>query len=262
MSATATAVTAPSRNGLLSTVKKGRERRPPRLLIYGTPGIGKSTFAASMPDPIFVQTEDGAGELDVAKFPVAATFDEVIEQLASLYTESHDYRTVVLDTLDWTERLVWRKTCDRHNARNIEDVGGGFAKGYTYCLDEWNEILRRLGILHDRGMIVCLLAHSKVERFEDPENPAYDRYSPRLHKHAAAAIVEWSDAVLFATRKVSTRKEKGGFNKERSLATGVGGDGGERVMRCVGGPACIAKNRYGIGGDLPLSWSEFVAATN
>lgn len=255
----AAAVVSPSRNGLLATVKKGREQRPPKLLLYGIPGIGKSTFASKMPDPIFIQTEDGVGEIDCAKFPLAESFTHVLDQLASLYSEPHEYRTVVIDTLDWLEKLVWKSCCERHHVKNIEDVAGGYAKGYTYCLEEWAEITRRLDVLHDRGMLVCLLAHCKVERFEDPENPSYDRYSPRLNKHAAAIFVEWASAVLFATRKISTRKEKGGFNKERAIASGVGNDGGERVLRTVGGPACIAKNRYGIGGELPLEWSSFVA---
>jgi hypothetical protein len=109
-------------------------------------------------------------------------------------------------------------------------------------------------------MIIAILAHSKVERFEDPENPSYDRYSPRLNKHASALLVEWSDATLFATRRVSTRKEKGGFNKERAIATGIGEPGGDRILRTNGGPACIAKNRYGLTTDIPLSWPDFVNA--
>ena len=105
-----------------------------------------------------------------------------------------------------------------------------------------------------------LIAHAKVERFEDPESPPYDRYVPRLHKHAAALMCEWSDAVLFATRKFRTQTEDAGFNRKRTIAHAIGKDGGERILRCVGGPACVAKNRYGITEELPLSWAAFVNA--
>jgi hypothetical protein len=108
-----------------------------------------------------------------------------------------------------------------------------------------------------------LIAHSKVERFEDPEAASYDRYSPRLHKHAAALVSEWCDAVLFATRKIRTQSEDAGFNRKRNIAHAVGRD--ERILRCVGGPSCVAKNRYGITDELPLSWSAFIqslSATN
>ena len=109
-------------------------------------------------------------------------------------------------------------------------------------------------------MVVILIAHAKVEKFEDPESPPYDRYTPRLHKHAAALVSEWADAVLFATRRLRTQTEDAGFNRKRTIAHAIGRDGGDRVLRCVGGPACVAKNRYRITQDLPLAWAAFVAA--
>ena len=105
-------------------------------------------------------------------------------------------------------------------------------------------------------MLVILVAHAKVERFEDPENAAYDRYTPRLHKHAASLIAEWVDAVLFANKKVRVSKD----SSDRAIAAPIGADGGERVIRTVGSPACIAKNRYGLPSEIPLSWQAFIEA--
>ena len=252
MSAGIAAPAAP-KNGLIATIKKGKERKPPRLFLYGTPGIGKSTFAASMPDPIFVQTEEGTDEIDCAKFPLARSFNEVHDQLASLYSEPHDYGTVVIDTADWLERMIWDDVAERESKKTIADIG--YQNGYKIALKWWDEIIRQLSVLRDRGMIVCVLAHSKTEKVEDPEHPTYTQYSPKLHKDAYAKLNEWSDAVLFAHRRVSVRKDKNGGG-ERNLASAIGGD--ERRMRCVGSPTCIAKNRYGISEDLPLSWPEFV----
>src|SRR5262249_4862898 len=89
---------------------------------------------------------------------------------------------------------------------------------------------------------------------------AYDRYSPRLHKLASALVSEWCDAVLFATRKFRTQAEDAGFSRKRTVAHAVGKGGGDRVLRCTGGPSCVAKNRYGIVGELPLSWPAFMTA--
>jgi hypothetical protein len=246
---------------LLSTVQRGRTPKPPRLLAYGTEGIGKSTFAAGAPNPVFVPTEDGLDEIDCAKFPLATTYDDVATALTELRTQPHDYETVVIDSLDWLERLVFDKLCAEFGVNSIEKVDGGYAKGYTHALTYWREILTRLDALRTgRGMVVVLIAHAKVEKFEDPESPPYDRYTPRLHKHAAALVSEWADAVLFATRKLRTQTEDAGFNRKRTIAHAIGRDGGDRVLRCVGGPACVAKNRYGITQDLPLEWAAFVAA--
>jgi len=247
--------------GLLTTITKGRRPLPPRLMLYGIEGIGKSTFGARAPDPIFVPTEDGLGEIDCHQFPLAKSFGEVDEALMDLVREPHEYQTVVIDSLDWLERLIWDEVNAEYGVKSIEKVDGGYAKGYTHALTQWRQFLTRLDSLRlGRGMVVILIAHAKVEKFEDPESAAYDRYSPRLHKHASALVTEWADAVLFATRRFRTETEEGGFNRNRTIATPLGKDGGERILRTIGGPACIAKNRYGLPAELPLSWDALVAA--
>jgi hypothetical protein len=241
--------------GLLENIQTGKSSMPPRLLIYGTEGIGKSTLASCTPKPIFIQTEDGLGEIDCHKFPLSQTFDDVLVALSELHVQPHDYQTVILDSLDWTERIIWDVLCKQYGVSSIEKVDGGYGKGYIHALTYWRQIVDKLALLRsERNMMVMLLAHTKVERFEDPEESAYDRYSPRLNKHAAALISEWCDAVIFATRKFVTKTETGAFNRTRNKAVPIGADGGERVLRCIGGPACIAKNRYNLPAELPLEW--------
>jgi len=240
---------------LLEVIHSGRRHSPPRLLIYGTEGIGKSTTASQAPKPIFVPTEDGLDQIDCSSFPLAGTFAEVDAALQSLIHDEHDFETVIIDSCDWLERLIWDVLCEQYGVSSIEKVDGGYARGYTHALTQWRKVLNDLNTLRNRrGMAVILLAHAKVEKFEDPEHTAYDRYSPRLHKHATALITEWADAVLFATRKIITKTEDTGFNRERTIASGLGRDGGERVLRTVGSPACVAKNRFNLPAELPLSW--------
>ena len=244
---------------LLQQVQRGRSHLPPRILVYGTEGVGKSSLAATTPKPIFIQTEDGLGEIDCDKFPLAKSLEDVVAALTELETQPHDYQTVAIDSLDWLERLIWDAVCRRESATTIEKVGGGYGKGYTLALDYWRRLIDKLGNLHrDRGMMVFLIAHAKVEKFEDPEAPAYDRYSPRLHKHASAIITEWCDAVLFATKRFITRTEESGFGRQRAIAAPVGAAGGERILKTVGGPSCVAKNRYRLKSEIPLAWDAIV----
>ena len=248
---------------MLEQIHRGVRSVPPRILIYGIEGVGKSTAGAQAPRPIFVQTEDGLDQIDCDSFPLAGDYRDVVAALTELYTAKHDYQTVVLDTLDWLERLIWDDVCREYGVKSIEKADGGYAKGYTHALRQWREILAGLDALrNERGMAVILLAHAKVEKFEDPESVAYDRYSPRLHKHAGALVTEWCDAVLFATRRFRTQTEDAGFNRQRTIAVALGQDGGERVLRTVGGPACIAKNRYSLPAELPLAWDALLAAMN
>ena len=247
--------------GLLTTIHKGRQEAAPRILLYGCEGVGKSTLGSQAPSAIFIPTEDGLGQIDCHSFPLAKSFEDVISALGAIYSEQHDYQTVVLDSLDWLERLVWDAVCRDYGAKSIEKVDGGYGKGYVHGLSYWRKFLDCLNSLHkDRGMIVLLLAHAKVERFEDPESSTYDRYSPRLHKHASALLTEWVDIVTFATRKFRVEREDAGFNRERGIAHPVGKDGGERVLRTVGGPSCVAKNRYSLPAELPLLWDALFNA--
>ena len=246
---------------LLQQIHTGRRPSPPRFVIYGTEGIGKSTTAAQAPNPIFIPTEDGLDQIDCASFPLATSLADVESALQSLIQEQHDFESVVIDSLDWLERLIWDALCEQYGVASIEKVDGGYAKGYTHALTHCRKLLSDLNTLRNqRGMCVIVLAHAKVEKFEDPEFSAYDRYSPRLHKHVTALLTEWSDAVLFATRKIITKTEDGGFGRERTIAAGLGKDGGERILRTVGNPACVAKNRYGLPAELPLSWPALMSA--
>ena len=239
---------------LISSITKGREAQPPRIMIYGSEGVGKSTFAALAPNPVFVQTEHGLSEIDCSKFPLAKSFDDVVLQLQAVRDEQHDYGTVVIDSLDWLERLVWDRVCADYGVKSIEKADGGYGKGYVHALTYWRQIVSLLNDIRARkGMAVILIAHAAVERFEDPEHAAYDRYTPRLHKKACSLVCEWVDAVLFASRRMRVDSTTG-------KAAPVGADGGERILRTNGSPACIAKNRFGLPTELPLSWSAFVEA--
>lgn len=240
----------------LAQVSSGKQLKPRRVMLYGVHGVGKSTFGAMAPQPIFIQTEDGLANLECARFPLAESFDDVLSMLMELYSEQHDYQTVVIDSVDWLERLVWnevvrRKPMTERNkeVRSIEDYG--FAKGYTYALDPWKEVLDGLDALrNERGLMVILIAHAKIERFENPETEAYDRYSPRLNKHASSLIQEWCDEVLFATYKVHTKQSDEGFDKTRTRGIGAG----DRILRTTERPAHLAKNRLGLPDELPLSF--------
>lgn len=246
---------------VLERIERGKKVNPPRIMVYGSEGVGKSSLAAKTPNPIFIQTEDGLGQIACDKFPLATSFDDVMAAVTALATEPHDYQTVVVDSLDWLERMIFDAVCRDFGVKSIEKCDGGYGKGYVYALSYWRKFLDGLIGLHaKRQLMVLLLAHSRVERFEDPESSAYDRYSPRLHKHAGALLTEWVDAVLFATRKIRVETQDAGFNRERGIAHPIGKDGGERILRTVGGPACVAKNRYSLPAELPLDWNALLAA--
>jgi hypothetical protein len=239
----------------LSQLTRTTAPKPPRILIHGVAGVGKTTFAVGACKPVVIQTEDGLGTLDVPHFPLARTFDQVIEGLAALYTEDHDFKTVIVDSVDWLEPLVWAKACRDNGWNSIEDAGYG--KGYVAALNLWRQYLDGLNALRDdRGMTVVQIAHTDIKRFDSPEHDPFDRYVIKLHSRAAALLQEHSDIVLFANYRISTVKADVGFNKKINRAVGSG----ERVMHTVERPAFLAKNRYALPETLPLQWQAFAQA--
>ncbi|CAK0774734.1 Oxidoreductase [uncultured Gammaproteobacteria bacterium] len=239
----------------LASLKRSTALAPPRILEYGVAGVGKTTFAAGAPDPVFILTEDGLGTLDAAHFPFARSFDEVMEALTVLYDQDHAFRTVVIDSVDWLEPLIWAQVCKENNWSSIEDAGYG--KGYVAALPLWRQYIDGLNALRDeKDMTVIQIAHSDIKRFDSPEHEPYDRYVIKLHARAAALLQEHSDAVLFANYRISTVKSDVGFNKKVTRALGSG----ERVLYTAERPAFLAKNRYGLPDSLPLSWDAFAAA--
>jgi hypothetical protein len=239
---------------MLAQIRKGRSLMPRRVMLYGVHGVGKRTFGAMAEKPIFITTEEGTNDIECDRFPLAAKYADVLASLSSLYSEEHDYQTVVIDSLDWLERLIWAEVCTKRGVETIEDIG--YAKGYVFALTQWREILAGLDALRaERGMQVILIAHAAIEKFANPETDSYDRYTPRLQKQASALVQEWCDEVLFASYRVHTRTSSEGFDRKRTQGIGTG----ERILRTTERPAHVAKNRLNLPDELPLDYRVFAA---
>jgi hypothetical protein len=239
----------------LASLNRVASPKPPRIIVHGVAGVGKTTFGASAPAPVVIQTEDGLGSIDIPHFPLAKTFGDVLEAFQALYTEEHEFQTLVVDSLDWLEPLVWAETCRRNSWASIEQAGYG--KGYLAAIDVWREYIDAVNALRsDKNMAIVQIAHTDIKRFDSPETEPYDRYVIKLHKRAAELLQEHADMILFANWKVSTTKADVGFNQKVTRAVGRG----ERTLYTEERPAFVAKNRHGLPPELQLSWGSLMAA--
>jgi len=243
----------------LSTITRGKRLRAPKIVVYGPPKIGKTTFGASAPDSIGIITEEGIDAVDCAAFPLCKTYADVLACIGTLSTEKHDYKSVFFDSLDWLEPLIHAHICATEKVDSIEKALGGFGKGYVLADKLWREVFDGLDALrNDKQMIVVAVAHEQVNKVRNPTLAEdYDAFSLKLNKRAVGLINEWADVIGFAAHKVLTRSVDAGFNKKETKAVTTG----ERMLYLNPHPAYVAGNRYGIP-DVPLSWPAFSAAMN
>jgi hypothetical protein len=234
----------------LQNITSGKVKRPPFGIVYGKGKIGKSTFCANAPKPIFIPTEDGTNFLDVARFPLVKTYEEVLECIKTLGVEEHDYKTVVLDSLDHLEPMV-HDYIQRKTGLPLEKIGGGFYRWRATAREAWADIIGGLSKLNERkGMGVMLIAHYKVKDFADPRTDTYSRIMLKLDDSAAGYLSEVVDFIGFAdsdVKAVGTNDE----DRKRGIATG------ERKLFLVETPAFDAGNRMGLPASVPLNFDAF-----
>jgi len=240
---------------MLDRIRKANEFVPPqKVVVYGVQGIGKTSFGATFPGAVLLPIEDGAHAVDVNAFPVATAYQQVVDVITALH-EDHPYRTLVVDSLDWLEPLVWEATCQANEKPSIESFGYG--KGYTEADKYWRLLMGGFDSLRaKKGMNVVLLAHSEVKNVTPPDSDAYDRYQMRLHKRAFGLWTEWADIVAFLNYKIAIKKEEKGFGSDRSRAIGTG----DRVIYTAERPAWDAKNRWGLPEEIFIGKDATYAA--
>lgn len=241
----------------LDQISEGIQKIPDLMILFGPDGIGKSTFASTAPNPIFLDLEKSSRRLSVKRYDKAKTFRDAVSFIDDLTKEKHEFKTLVIDSLSELERLIWDHVCFMEGVGNIEQVGGGFSKGYTVALKPWSEFRSAVTRLQDtKGMNVIMTAHAEVKTFTDPAtNSAYDRYQIKLQKHAAAFVREWVDFVGFANFNTHT-KGKENAAKHKAYGDGV------RILYTERRPAWDAKNRLTLPLQMELDYAKYSEAAN
>ena len=225
-----------------------------KVVVYGSEGIGKTTFAAQFPDPLFIDTEGSSKELDVARLPEPSSWSMIKEEVRYVINHPDCCKTLVIDTADWAEKMAIQSVLDEHNKSGIEDFGYG--NGYRYVYERFGELLNLLNDVIAAGINVVVTAHAALRKFEQPDElGAYDRYSMKLidspKTSISAALKEWADMVLFANYKtIVVTDSKTKKNKAQGRA---------RVMYTTHHIKKKKKNRYGLPDELPFKYDEIRA---
>jgi len=225
-------------------ITKGKQLRPQRVVIYGVESVGKTTFAAQFPNPLFLDIEGGTAHLNTDRCEINswAELNGALKEVAA-----SDYQTVIIDSADWAERLCVEDLLASTKKASIEDYGYG--KGWVMVAERMSRMLTALDSLIANGKHVVLLAHSKVQRVEPPDlMTAYDRYELKMSKQSSPLVKEWADELWFFRFKTKV------VESENGKAKGTGGK--QRIMLTTHSAAYDAKTRSGLAEELPMEWDS------
>lgn len=228
---------------------------PPKIIVYGRNGIGKSRFALKAPSPIFLDLDENIYELPCVSSRTVGfsikSYEDVIEFLALLFNQDHDFKTLVIDSLSSLEKLITQKVCKDANVTSLASFQYGH--GYLKMLPLWEKILNQLKTFWDKKeMIIIMLAHFKEKKEENLTGANYQQYQINLYEKASELLRNWCSAVLFADDKVEVKDERLEFNKVISKVFKS-----ERVLYTDGGTTFLAKNTYGLPSEIALDWNVF-----
>lgn len=229
-------------------INKGKRQRARRVLIYGENGVGKSSLASQFPTPLFLNIEDGIGDLNVDSTDVIKSVTDFMGTLIGVWDT--DYETIVVDTVDWLEKLIFNEVAKEAGKKTIDDIG--FGKGYQAVEQKWKALFEGFAALWGQGRHIVFTCHEQIEKFTNPDGDSYNYWKPALHLKGSGCVTEWCDEVLFVRYRTLTRQMDEGFGTKRAIAVG----GKDRIIVCNKTASVEAKNRLSMPDELPLSFAE------
>ena len=210
--------------------------KPYRLLIYGSPGVGKSTLANTAKKPIFLDVEDGISQIDTHKTNQIKSIKDLSDAITWLINNTGEYSTVVIDTIDAFDAVIANELCTNNSKQSLSDFSYG--QGYDLLNQKWRKIINGLDMLIAKGYNIILLAHHQIKRFEDPTSEGWDKILLRMHAKPAASLMGWVDSMWYYDFEKVFSSAKSG-EKKKVLATG------SRILHTRNKAAFDGKCRYG-----------------
>lgn len=235
---------------ILSRVSTGVVDRPISVLIHGPAGCGKSTFAAGAPDPLFIDCDNRSAHLDVKRIK-PDSWEDVIGIFRHVAKGELVCKTLVVDTLDHAELLLHAHLATLHNVATVEDIGGGWQKGYVAALSEWRRFSVASDAVRQRGVNLVMLAHSADRKRKNATGEDYATVDIALDTRATKFLSQRVDGIGYANfDTLIVKSEKG---PARAKTTG-------KVTLSFAPSAAITTKRFAkFPESCALTWEAFTS---
>ena len=241
------------------SIQKGVKKMPRKILIYGPPKMGKSTLASLAKNSFMIPTEDRTDHIDCAKAPVVKSTKEIHDIFDYLLEGKHPYKRIIVDTIDWLEPLIHKKTIEnlakitKTEPKSITDdhcKETAFQKGLKYHAPEtWKVFLDNCDVMRRAGFDIILIAHSQVITVNPPNTDSYDKFVMKVDKHALAVLEEWADIIGFYTKPIFVTKSENKLDKK-----GKAIPSNKRYLHLDGeNPSMISGNSFGLGDAIDVN---------
>jgi hypothetical protein len=246
-------------------------QKPPRVVINGTEGWGKSSTIANIPGVgiMMAAGETGyetllsAGLVPSVPATRIRTWSECLGVLDDLIADQQGLKALGVDAIGGFERMCHEHVCNRDFNGDWSEKGfGSYQKGYDLSVGDWLQMLARLDRLWDAGLTIVLLSHCKIKTFKNPMGADYDRYVADVHDKTWSVTHKWADFVGFGTFLSVIEGGKTGERAKKGKGIGMA----SRVLYTERRDSFDAKNRYGMPDmiqmpdDPSLMWGEIIGA--
>lgn len=223
-----------------------RDIRGKFILLYGLPGVGKTSLAAQFPNVLIVGFEQGTNGIDnayVAQMQSWGDFDDLVRQLVRDPEIKEKYHCIAIDTADEAWAMCERSVCAEHNVTSIGDIGYG--KGYNETSKKYHDAMQ---LLTKAGYGVVFTAHSVEKTYKNEKGQEYPYLQPALDRRPFDIINKMVDIIAYI-REISIDDGKE-TKRERFM-----------YLRDEQGERFLAKSRFKyMPSRIPLSYSALVNA--
>jgi len=231
----------------------GKKQNPFKLFMYGSNGTGKSTFAGDMEKPVFIDLERNVDHLNVPRFQLKTT-QEIVEFLIQLRTQHHDWKTLVIDSVDTLEGIAIKRAW----SGEVEglDNPDAYGSGYKWVKEFFENIVKLCEpLFSDKKMNIVFLGHETVSNIKKPGEDPYDSITPRIREKNYAPICNWVNAIFYATTEIyRVEGEKKKFSKEKTERILAGHT---RKLYTTPSPAYLAKNVFKLPYKIDMEYAVF-----